>query len=208
MLVISNTGKSKTGFHQPSLVYIDLNTEKLIERIKLENSGFYQNGLNCGHFKISDNNDLIIASAPTDSHNTDLSGGVSIRKQNERVSTMTEPEVVFKRMTGEALGIEINQQQTIAAITHPQANLLTFWSIKDKKIIKAYSFENPRGISQTVDNKDFIVSYGTKPAMAKISTGDLSPQTDSIVQPTHASGEHLINWSKTLREIMPARIYD
>ena len=208
VLVISNTGKSKTGFHQPSLVYIDLNTEKLIERVKLENDDSYKSSLNCGHFKITENNNLIIASAPTESHNTDLSGGVSIRKQNESISTMTAPDVVIKRMTGEALNIEINQQQTIAAITHPQANLLTFWSIKDKKIIKAYGFDNPRGLSQTVDKKDFIVSYGNKPAMAKISTGDLSPQADSIVQPTLASGEHAINWSKTLREIMPARIYD
>ena len=208
VLVISNTGKSETGFHQPSLVYIDLNTEKLIERIKLENDDSYQSSLNCGHFKITGNNDLIIASAPSDSQSKGLSGGISIRKQNESITTMTEPDVVIKRMTGEALSIEVNQQHAIAAITHPQANLLSFWSIKDKKILKAYGFDNPRGLSQTLDKKDFIVSYGNKPAMAKISTGDLLPQTDSIVQPTHASGEHLINWSKTLREIMPARIYD
>ena len=208
VLTVSNTGKSESGFHQPSLVSINLNTEKLVERVKLENDGLYQNGLNCGHFKITENNDLVIASAPTESKNTDLSGGVSIRKQNESISTMTEPDAVIKRMTGEALSIEINQQQTIAVITHPQANLLTFWSIKDKKIIKAYGFENPRGLSQTLDKKDFIVSYGNKPAMAKISTIDLSPQADSIVQPTLASGEHIINWSETLREIMPKRIYD
>jgi len=43
--------------------------------------------------------------------------------------------------------------------------------------------------------------------MAYISISDLSPQADSIVQPTLASGEHIINWSKTLREIMPTRVY-
>ena len=129
VLTVSNTGKSESGFHQPSLVSINLNTEKLVERVKLENDE-----LNCGHFKITENNDLVIASAPVDSQSTGLSGGISIRRQNESITTMTEPDVVIKRMTGEALGIEINQQQTIAAITHPQANLLTFWSIKDKKL--------------------------------------------------------------------------
>ncbi len=208
ILTVSNTGKSESGFHQPSLVYIDLNTEKLIERVKLENDGLYQNSLNCGHFKITENNDLVIASAPTESQNTGLSGGISIRKQNETISTMTEPEAVIKRMTGEALSIEINQQQTIAAITHPEANLLTFWSIKDSTILKAFGFENPRGISQTLDGKNFIVSYGTKPAMANISTSDLTPQIDSIVQPTLASGEHIVNWSQRLREIMPQSIYE
>ncbi len=119
VLTVSNTGKSESGLHQPSLVSIDLDTEKLIERIKLENDGLYQNSLNCGHFKITDDNDLIIASAPVASQSTGLSGGISIRRQNESITTMTEPDVVIKSMTGEALSIEINQQQTIAAITHP-----------------------------------------------------------------------------------------
>ncbi len=182
---------------------INLNTEKLVERIKLD-----KQSLNCGHFNISNNNDLVIASAPIDSSNKSLSGGVSLRRQDGMLTTMTEPELVIKRMTGEALGIEINQQQQIAAITHPQANLLTFWSIQDQKIIKAFGIEKPRGISQTLDKKYFIVSYGEKPAMAKISSTELEPQADSIVQPTLASGEHLINWSKSLREIMPTRVYD
>ncbi|RKZ67732.1 MAG: hypothetical protein DRQ44_05325 [Gammaproteobacteria bacterium] len=208
ILTVSNTGKSESGFHLPSLVSIDIATEKLIERIKLDTDDLVHADLNCGHFKISDTNDLVIASAPISTKTQVLSGGVSIRKYNEPISTMKEPEVVIKRMTGEALSIEINQQQSIAAITHPAANLLTFWSIKDKKIIKAIGFENPRGLSQTLDKKYFIVSYGEQPAMAKISTNDLEPQVDSIVRPTLASGEHIINWSKTIREIMPTRIYD
>lgn len=208
ILTVSNTGRSESGFHMPSLVSIDMTTEKLTERIKLDTDDSVQTKLNCGHFKITDANDLVIASAPVNNENKALSGGVSIRRQNETVGTMKEPEVVIKRMTGEALGIEINQQLSIAAISHPQANLLSFWSIKDKKIIKAYGFDNPRGLSQTLDKKYFIVSYGEQPAMAKISSKDLEPQADSIVQPTLASGEHMINWSKSLREIMPTRIYD
>jgi hypothetical protein len=208
ILTVSNTGQSESGFHIPSLVSIEMATEKLTERIKLDSDDPVQTRLNCGHFKITATNDLVIASAAIDSENKTLPGGVSIRGQNEAIRTMQEPEVVIKRMTGEALSIEIDQQQSIAAITHPQANLLTFWSIKDKKIIKAYGFENPRGLSQTLDKKYFIVSYGEKPAMAKISNKDLEPQADSIVQPTLASGEHMLNWSKTIREIMPTRIYD
>lgn len=208
ILTVSNTGRSESGFHQPSLVRIDLNTGKLIERIKLEHSDLTRDELNCGHFRISRNNDLVIASAPIDTRDKTLPGGVSIRRQGGSLTTMNEPDVVIKRMTGEALGIEINQQQSIAAITHPEANLITFWSIIDKKIIKAFGIEKPRGLSQTLDKEYFIVSYGEKPAMAKISTKDLQPQADSIVQPTLASGEHIINWSKELRDIMPDRIYD
>lgn len=120
---------------------------------------------------------------------------------------MTEPDVVIKRMTGEALGIQINKKHQIAAITHPEANLLTFWSTNDKKIIKAFGFDNPRGISQTLDQKNFVVSYGNKPAMALIAIEDLSPQIESVIQPTFTSGEHLLNWSERLREIMPTHVY-
>ncbi|MCK5395374.1 MAG: DUF1513 domain-containing protein [Gammaproteobacteria bacterium] len=202
ILTVSNTEKSESGFHQPSLVAIDLQSEKLIERIKLDDDS-----LNCGHFKITDDGDLIIASAPIDTQNKTQSGGVSFRQQNDPVSTMIEPDVVIKRMTGEALSIATDQRQAIAAVTHPEANLLTFWSIKDKKIIKAYGFENPRGIGQTLNKKYFIVSYGNKPAMVKIAIKDLTPQIDSVVQPTLASGEHILNWSANLREIMPKRVY-
>lgn len=203
ILTISNTGKSESGFHQPSLVSIDLVSGKLIERVKL-----VDNNLNCGHFIITSNNDLVITSAPIDNKDNLQPGGVSIRHAGENIETMTEPDVVIKRMTGEALSIEVNQQQSIAAIAHPDANLLTFWSIKDKKIIKAFGIENPRGLSQTLDEKEFVLSYGNKPAMTRLPVSDLTPQAESIVQPTLASGEHIINWSKTLRKIMPKHIYD
>jgi len=203
ILTISNTGKSESGFHQPSLVRINLDTGKLIERIKLDTAD-----LNCGHFITTKNNAMVIASAAVNDKDKTLPGGVSIRKKNENMTTMTEPAEVIKHMTGEALSITVDEQRSVAAITHPEANLLTFWSIKDKKLMKVYAFENPRGLSQTLDKKYFIVSYGNNAAMEYISTNDLSPQTDSIVQPTHASGEHILNWSKTLHEIMPERIYD
>lgn len=200
-LIISNTGASESGFHHPSIIYIDLATEKLIERVTLNDKN-----LNCGHFKVADNN-LIIASAPVDKENNPSSGGVSIRLHNQPISTMIEPNTVISRMQGEALGIAVNQQRSIAAITHPEANLITFWSVKNKKIIKAYGFEKPRGVSQTLDKKHFLLSYGNKPAMVTISLDDLSPQIESLVQPTFTSGEHIINWSATLREIMPTSIY-
>lgn len=207
ILTVSNTGRSESGFHQPSLVRINLDTGKLVERIKLDTDD-----LNCGHFISTKNNELVIASAPVNDKDKDkdkiFSGGVSIRNINENMTTMTEPAEVIKHMTGEALSIEVDERRSVAAVTHPEANLLTFWSIKDKRLLKVYAFENPRGLSKTLDKKYFIVSYGNNAAMEYISTNDLSPQTDSIVQPTHASGEHILNWSKTLHEIMPERIYD
>jgi len=205
-LVVSNTGQDETKLHQPSLVYINLNTEKLLQRKKLDDSS-----LNCGHFKVTEENDLVVASAPIDTNN--INGGVSIETSGHAITTMNEPIEVIQRMTGEALGISINEKHQVIAVTHPEANLLSFWSLKDKKIIKAIGIENPRGIEQSLDKKNFIVSYGSQSqnsqsAIANITVDTLTPQVDSIVQPTHASGEHILNWSRNLREIMPRRVYD
>ena len=207
IMVVSNTGQSESKFHQPSLVYIDMKSEKLLSRLKLDDES-----LNAGHFLITKNDSLVIASAPVktaaeENMADDRLGGVSIKLTGEPVITMTEPAAVVQRMRGEALGISINKINGIAAVTHPEANLLTFWSLADRQIIKAIGMENPRGITQTLDENNFVISYGKKPAMAYISSSDLSPLADSILQPTFASGEHLLNWSRSLREVMPTRIY-
>ncbi|MBT8118197.1 MAG: DUF1513 domain-containing protein [Gammaproteobacteria bacterium] len=211
IMVVSNTGQSESKFHQPSLVYIDMKSEKLLSRLKLDDER-----LNASHFLITKSDSLVIASAPVktaektnaeDNMADNKLGGVSIKLNGEPVVTMTEPAAVIQRMQGEALGISINDKNGIAAVTHPEANLLTFWSLADRRIIKAIGMENPRGITQTLDENNFVISYGKKPAMAYIASSDLSPLSDSILQPTFASGEHLLNWSRSLREVMPTRIY-
>ncbi|VAW54559.1 hypothetical protein MNBD_GAMMA06-2231 [hydrothermal vent metagenome] len=207
--VVSHTGLSNSN-QQTSLNYIVLETGQVIKRL-YTSSDVIPNKLNNGHFEIDEENNLVIASAPLvsqkDSQKNHLLGGVSIKKHNGQLITMKQPEIVIKRMTGEALSIEISQQKKVAAVTHPDANLLTFWSIDKNQIIKAFGIEKPRGICQTLNGENFIVSYGNKAAMAKISINDLTPVSNSIVQPTHASGEHIINWSKTLRKIMPKNLY-
>lgn len=209
-LVVSYTGQAGSDQQPSSLVYISLETEKIIKRIQANDNDMHHN-LNNGHFEISKENDLVIASAPLinqkDTRLAKQSGGVSIKSNNEQLVTIRKPKVVINRMIGEALSIEISLQNKTVAVTHPDANLITFWSIDKKQIIKAFGIENPRGISQTINGKNFIVSYGNKAAMAQISAGDLTPIAQSIVQPTHASGEHIINWSKTLRKIMPKTFY-
>ncbi len=206
IIVVSNTAADKTYFHQPSLVSINMDTEKLVQRIRLDSPE-----LNAGHFHITENNDVVIASATVSADGSisqNEAGGVSIKTANDLLTTMKEPTAVIDRMQGEALAIAVNESHQVAAITHPDANLLTFWSLKSKSILKAIGIEEPRGIEQTLDNRDFIVSYGKVAAMAKVSVSDLNPQADSIVQPTHMSGEHIVNWSRSLREIMPANVYD
>lgn len=219
ILVVSNTGQSGSKNKRPGIIYIDLRSGRVLSYLHATDNK-QQNNINNGHFEINDENDVVIASAPVTMaaavaiphHKGKLmknkpSGGVSIRNHDNQLITMNEPEAVLKRMTGEALSIEISDDNKIAAITHPEADLLTFWSIKDRQLLKAFGMVKPRGICQTINGENFIVSYGNKAAMAQITTKDLAPIASSIVQPTLATGEHIINWSKTLRKVMPKNLY-
>jgi len=69
------------------------------------------------------------------------------------------------------------------------------------------SVPKPRGVTLSLDEKSFIVSYGVNTSMVLIDTKSLEASTDSILQPTYISGSHIYNWSKTLTEIMPTNIY-
>lgn len=217
ILVVSNTGRSDSKNIRPGIIHIGLNSGRVLSYLHATDNN-QQNNINNGHFEINDTNDIVIASAstataaPMPHHKGKLSknkqlGGVSIKNHNNQLITMNEPKPVIKRMTGEALSIEISDKARVAAITHPEADLLTFWSIKDRQLLKAFGMLKPRGICQTINGESFIVSYGNKAAMAQIATKDLMPIASSIVQPTFATGEHIMNWSLELRKIMPKNLY-
>lgn len=198
-LVVSNTGINNVKNSPATIAYIDVQNKKLQEVVTLS-----KKTLNTGHFSITKDDSLVVASAPVANHKT---GGVSIRHKQQPVVTMTQPEVIINQLTGEALSISIDERHNIAAITHPNANLITFWSIDKAELVKAISVPNPRGISLSLSEKHYIVSYGIETNAILINTKELTADTDSIMQSVYSSGEHIINWSRTLTEIMPGEIY-
>lgn len=201
-LVVTNAGSASIEGSQPSVTYIDVQSQKLIERVTLTNQQ-----LNTGHIGIADDGSLIVASAPRKGLEKTHTGGVSIRSGKQTMLSMTQPEVVIKQMTGEALSVIVDNKHKIAAVTHPDGNMVTFWSVDKRELLKAMSVPKPRGVTLSLDEKSFIISYGIDTSMILVSTKDLVASTDSIMQPTYISGSHIYNWSKTLTEIMPTDVY-
>jgi hypothetical protein len=199
---VTNAGSSGIENSQPAVSYIDVQTQQLIERVTLSNEL-----LNTGHIGVAADGSLIVTSAPREGLEQTHSGGVSIRSGKQPMLTMTQPEMVIKQMTGEALSIAIDNKHNIAAVTHPEANMVTFWSIGKRELVKAMSVPQPRGITLSLDEKSFIISYDINTSMVLVSTKDLTANTGSVMQPTYISGSHIINWSKTLTEIMPKDVY-
>jgi uncharacterized protein len=202
ILVVTNAGSASIDKSQPSVTYIDVQTQQLIERVTLTNKQ-----LNTGHIGIATDGSLIVASAPREGLEQTHTGGVSIRSGKQAMLSMTRPEMVIRQIKGEALSVAIDNKHKIAAVTHPDGNLVTFWSIDKRELLKAVSVPQPRGVTLSLDEKSFIFSYDFNTSMVLFSTRDLTANPDSIMQPTYISGSHIINWSKTLTEIMPADVY-
>jgi hypothetical protein len=211
VIVVSNTGSTKLNESPASIVYIDVQSGKLIERIMINTPELNNTQLNAGHFAIADDGSLIVASAPTTIQQKTTAekslGGVSIRSKKHSIQLMTQPETVINKLYGEALSVVIDNKHRLAAVTHPDANLLTFWSIDKQELIKAISVPQPRGVTLSLDGHSFIVSYNSDTSIVRIDTKSLNADVDSIIQPSYISGAHIYNWSKTLRQIMPTDVY-
>lgn len=201
-LVVSNAGSERSKNSQPCVTYIDMQSQQLVERITLTNKEWSP-----GHIRIAEDGSLIVASAARKSLEKTHRGGVSIRSPKHSMLSMTQPEMVINKLTGEALSIAIDERHNIAAITHPEANMITFWSIDKRELKKAMSVPSPRGITLSLNEKSFIVSYNADTSLILIDTKNLTADTESIMQPSFISGEHIYNWSRTLKEIMPAHVY-
>ena len=201
-LVVTNAGSVSNTSTGPSVTYIDVATQELKERVTLTNEQ-----LNTGHIGIAKDGSLVVASAPRKGLEKTHTGGVSIRSGNQSMLSMTQPEIVIDKMTGEALSVIVDNKHSIAAVTHPDGDMVTFWSVDKRELLKAMSVPKPRGVTLSLDEKSFIVSYGANTSMVLINTKSLDASTDSILQPTYISGSHIYNWSKTLTEIMPTNVY-
>lgn len=194
-LVVTNGGGDNSG-EAPSVTYIDVNTQQLVEKVELTNTK-----LNTGHMAISSKGDLVVISAPRLGLDSKQLGGVSIRPHGGEVVSVKDPEVVTRRMRGEALSVAIHNQKGLAAVTHPDGGMVTFWSIPERRLLKAIDLPHPRGVELTSDQNDFLVSYDKQARLVKIAVNTLEPDPASIIDSSYITGSHIYNWSRNMTEI-------
>lgn len=191
-MVVTNGGGNMNG-SLPNISYIDVASRKLIRQEKPTTRA-----LNTGHFYTSDNNDLVVVSAPRDGSKIRL-GGLSIQPSGKAMKTVTSPKKVVSQMLGESLSVVIDKN--IALVTHPEGNMISFWDITSRKFIKKLALEKPRGVTLSHDGKYFIVSYGQMASIVNVSTKELQLQNDSVAEATYLAGSHIYNWTTMVREL-------
>ncbi len=196
VLIVTNAGGGGE-LDVPCVCYIDINSKKLLKKVALTNSK-----LNVGHIAVAKNGGLMVVSAPHSDLSQHSLGGVSIQRPGEDMLSMINPEEITQKMAGEALSVVIHEGSQVAAVTHPDGGMVTFWSMKNRTLLKVIHFPHPRGVTLTKDNSAFLVSYDQVPKLVKVNATSLTKEKNSIIPDTYITGSHLYNWSRELTEIM------
>lgn len=197
-LAITNGGETKAGVGEPaSVTFVDIASEKLLERVTVKE-------LMAGHLAITGQwrkGDLAVGSTPHDRPDLGpegfkkVPGGISIRAgAGKELVRMTSPEDVTSRMLGETLSVSIHEAKGIVGATNPAGNILTFWDMKQGKLLKSFDLALARGIALTLDHKHFVVSYGPETSIVMISADDLSLVESTLLAPTGIAGSHVTTY--------------
>jgi hypothetical protein len=194
-MVVTNGGGNIQG-DAPCVTYIDIASQKLIEKVELNNAR-----LNTGHASVSNTGSLVVVSAPRSGLGKQNLGGVSIRPHGDTMKAAASPVMVANRMQGEALSVAIHCEANIAAVTHPDGNMVTIWSLQNRQLIKVIELEKPRGVELTANMKNFVVSYGPTANLIQIPVATLEPDEKSVIPASYISGSHIYNWSRKMSDL-------
>jgi hypothetical protein len=198
VMVSTNGGGPQASAHRPSVTWVELASGKLLDRLELDTPL-----LNSGHVGLGHERGVVVVSAPRAGLATTEPGGVSLGTRGVALVTMVEPREIATRMQGEALSVAIHPASGIAAVTHPDADRMTFWSLSTQRFAGELALKRPRGVALTADGSAFWVSQG--------DTADLiavSPETRTVIpgrerKHTLITGSHILNLTRARAELAP-----
>ena len=190
IMVVTNGGGSLSGGPPPSVCYIDLQSERLLERVELTSPQF-----NAGHLTVTAAGDLAVVSAPRDglpNPNQQL-GAVSLRPRGGTLTTVQRPAAVVQRMLGETLSVLVNEESRVVLATHPLGNCVSLWRLDDAELLGTLELAGPRGVALSLDRAWYLVSHlaGRSVRVTAISTTTHAP-VGFHVDPSFISGSHVM----------------
>lgn len=185
-MVVANGG-GPLGGAEPCVTYIDLSSERLLERVPLGAARH-----NAGHVAVNAAGDLAIVSAPRDGLGRDALGAVTLRAAGRDAVTISRPHHAVRRMVGESLSVLIDDRDRTVLATHPLGDCVSVWRMDDASLVDLIEAYNPRGLAHSLDGAWLLVSHTTEDSVAISIYDAVSRQpTGRTIQPSFASGSHL-----------------
>lgn len=187
ILAITNGGRAQVDDSLealPCVSYVDIKTQKLIKKYKMLDRRF-----NTGHLAVSQQGELVVSSAPHPALLPSAEGALSMPDQEGVLVNLNTP-LTGVQLKSETLSLCIDEVRGVVAATSPAGNNISFWDLKSKKLISTLEIPHPRGIVQTLDQKNYIVSYGEKASLVFIDAENFKKTNTEITQAGY-SGSHL-----------------
>jgi hypothetical protein len=191
-MVITNGG-GFVGEEPGSVTYVDVNTQQLLDKLEIDN-----HDMNAGHVAVSAVGDIAVVSAPREGMDyANNCGGLSIGSANRPFSAIREPSSLTASMLGESLSVCIDENNRVAAVTTPAANLVSFWNLDSGELLHNIEVPMPRGITLTQNGQYYALSYGQSEQERIVSllhTDDFRPVAGHDMY-AHMAGSHIFSYS-------------
>jgi hypothetical protein len=187
-MVIANGGHPIGGAVAPSVTYVDVKSQKLLERLELDVPT-----VNAGHLHVARDGSLVLVSAPRDGlpdQATKQRGALSLRAPGRPLARVQQPAATVAGMLGETLSIALHEPSGVVAVTNPEGDLLTFWSVRSGELVRAMTLPAPRGVALSLDGTEFWVTIAKPPQLLRLSATTLEPLGPAYPHAL-ASGSHI-----------------
>ncbi len=189
VLVVANGGHAYDAGVPASVTWVEVSSGKLLDKVDVPDPK-----LNAGHFALT-GGDLVIVSAPRDGlpDFAEANGGVTLRPNGGRATTMHDPAPVTSLLKGETLSVCLHEPSRVAACTTPRGDLVTFWDLDTLSLVKAHVLPKARGVTLTLDQQHFVISHGIVD-VSFVRTADLELVPGEAFDGSYLTGSHVITY--------------
>jgi uncharacterized protein len=190
-LVITNGGGPVDSPFLPSVTFVDVDSRALLEKHEVLDTN-----RNTGHVALTANREFAAVSAPREGLSAKTSlGGVTLRRQGQPLVHMVAPNVVTSRLVGESLSVAIHSPSRTVVATHPDGDLITFWSLDRGGLMTQLELPGPRGVTVTLDQQLYAISYGTDARLLLIQARPFRVLPNRRLTAGIFGGAHLYTWA-------------
>jgi len=191
VLVVTNGGGTSASGARASVCYIDVASQRLLERIEMPDIRF-----NAGHLAPLDRRESVVVSAPRRGLDARELGAVSLQRRGRAtLQVVTQPPDLVSRLQGEALSIVVVPERGLFVVTHPTPGLLTIWNLRTGALLKSVDVPRVRGLVGSADGQGVWVSYDQQGLVGWLDLQTLAMDSARVIGGSRISGSHLASWS-------------
>ncbi|UTW10758.1 DUF1513 domain-containing protein [Marinobacterium rhizophilum] len=156
---IRTQGRQKVNLDSmlPSLAYLQLESGRITEQRYLAPQ---QHQLSIRHLDISADGTVMIA-MQYEGHPVDVQPLVALHRRHQALQPLMAPAAINRQMTQYCGSVRIDSSGTLAAVSAPRGNLVTFWDLDQATYLSGLEVRDGCGLAASSEPGEFIASSGT-----------------------------------------------